>query len=187
MEYVEPIRKLEDIQEMKRVLREHSPRDLLLFVIGINTGMRVGDLLSLRVGDVRDEQGIKEFIVIEDAKDGEHQTYYVNPGVRSELADYFEQNTCEESDYLFRSKKNEAPITRQQAYRIIRDAAADAGVTGSFGTHTVRKTFGYHAYRKGVAISILAKILHHQSIAETLRYIGVDREEQSLVRVDVNL
>ena len=95
--------------------------------------------------------------------------------------------TLEESDYLFKSRKNNNPITRQQAYRIINQAAREVGIEGNIGTHTLRKTFGYHAYRKGIAISILTKLFHHQSSAETLRYIGIDKNENYPIKVDVNL
>lgn len=188
MEYVEPIKRIEDINAIKQILRNNSQRDLLFFVFGINTGIRISDLLSLTVGDVWDGKKAKEFLYIkEDAHSEEIKAFYINKSVRTELKKYLSLLDFEESDYLFKSKKNDSPITRQQAYRIINHAAKEAGIPGKIGTHTIRKTFGYHAYRKGIAISILGKIFNHQSSAETLRYLGIDKNEETLIKVDVNL
>ncbi|OCA81495.1 integrase [Bacillus sp. FJAT-27225] len=187
MEYVDPIREIDRINAIKEELRENSQRDVLLFVFGINTGIRVSDLLSLKVEDVWDGQSIKEFLYIQDDESEAPKAFYLNNSIRNELELYFKQYPFRESDYLFKSKKNELPITRQQAYRIINHAAKKVGVTGKIGTHTLRKTFGYHAYRKGIAISILMAVFNHHSPKETLKYIGIDSDDDHLIRVDVNL
>ncbi|WP_453991383.1 tyrosine-type recombinase/integrase [Bacillus nitroreducens] len=187
MEYVDPIKKVADIKAMKQLLRQHSQRDLLFFVFGINTGMRVSDLLTLKVEDVWDGKKIKEFVSLKGAQTDEATDFYINHSVKTELKKYLSQVELEENDYLFKSKKNNKPITRQQAYRIINQAAKEVGIPGKVGTHTLRKTFGYHAYRKGIAVSILSKIYHHQSSAETLHYIGIDKNEKYTIKVDVNL
>lgn len=187
MEFVEPIKRLADIKEMKRILKRQSQRDLLFFVLGINTGLRVSDLLSLRVNDVWDGTGIRKFIHITDPCTGEVKAFYLNKSVERELKTYLSGNSFNQMDYLFKSKKDNHPITRQQAYRIVNKAAKEAGITGKIGTHTLRKTFGYHAYRKGIAISIIAKIFNHHSSSETLHYIGIDKNEDHPVKVDVNL
>nr|WP_309100550.1 tyrosine-type recombinase/integrase [Fredinandcohnia onubensis] len=187
MEFVEPIKKVADIKVMKEVLSQHSQRDLLFFVFGINTGMRVSELLSLKVSDIWDGKDIKEFVSIEGSSTDEVTDFYINLSVKTELRKYLNQVDLEESDYLFKSKKHDKPITRQQAYRIINHAAKEVGIPGKIGTHTLRKTFGYHAYRKGIAVSILSKIYRHQSSAETLHYIGIDKNEKYIIKVDVNL
>ncbi|NSL50962.1 site-specific integrase [Calidifontibacillus erzurumensis] len=188
MKYVEPIKNIADIKAMKRLLRQHSQRDLLFFVFGINTGMRVSDLLSLKVCDVWDGEDVKEFVYVKNGSVNDALTpFYINNSVKKELKKYLAQADLKKDDYLFISKKNEKPITRQQAYRIINSAAKEVGIPGNIGTHTLRKTFGYHAYRKGIAISILSRIFNHQSSSETLHYIGIDKNENYLVKVDVNL
>ncbi len=187
MEYVDPIRDIDKINAIKRNLQQKSPRDFLLFVIGINTGIRVSDLLSLKVGDVVENGQIKEFLYVTEGKEGVRKAFYINRNVRDALADYLKRGEFMEDDYLFKSKKDRLPITRQQAYRIINSAAKEVGITAKIGTHTLRKTFGYHAYKKGIAISILMEIFHHHSPAETMRYLGIDKNEKQLVKVDVNL
>ncbi|WP_400244375.1 tyrosine-type recombinase/integrase [Niallia sp. JL1B1071] len=185
MEYVDPIKEIESINAIKEVLRKQSQRDLLLFVLGINTGIRVSDLLALKVRDVKDESGMKEFLYLHD--DDEVKAYYLNGKVHTELEKYMEEREFEEDEFLFKSQKNNQPITRQQAYRIINKAAKLVGIPGKIGTHTLRKTFGYHAYRKGIAISLLMNVYNHTSRSETLKYIGIKKQEKRLVKVDVNL
>ncbi|MCM3704410.1 MULTISPECIES: tyrosine-type recombinase/integrase [Cytobacillus] len=194
MEYVDPIKDIKSINKIKEILKRQSQRDLLLFVLGINTGIRVSDLLSLKISDVSDGKEIKEFIYIDDLtidavskNNNQQKAYFLNNSVKKELRKYFSQHDFTECDFLFKSKKNNQPITRQQAYRIINSAAKEAGIEGKIGTHTLRKTFGYHAYRKGIAISIIMSIYNHHSSAETLRYLGIERGQKQLIKVDVNL
>lgn len=187
MEYVDPIKDIEQINAIKIILQKHSQRDLLLFVLGINTGVKISDLLFLKVEDVWDGTKMKEFLYIRDEKSEEEKAFYLNSRVEMVLKTYLAHSSFKCNDFLFKSKKNDQPITRQQAYRIINHAAKEAGVPGKIGTHTLRKTFGYHALHKGIAISILMSIYHHHSPAETLRYLGVDKYEKYLIKVDVNL
>lgn len=187
MEFVEPIKKLDDIKAIKKILKQHSQRDLLFFVLGINTGLRISDLLSLRVNDVWDGAKVRNFLCITDNHTDEKKAFYLNKSVERELKTYLSIVDSDQQDYLFKSKKNDLPFTRQQAYRIVNQAAKDAGMTVKIGTHTLRKTFGYHAYRKGIAISFIAKIFNHHSSSETLHYIGIDKHEKHVVKVDVNL
>ncbi|WP_421382365.1 tyrosine-type recombinase/integrase [Bacillus salacetis] len=183
MEFVEPIKDIRDIYEMKQSLYQHSKRDYLFFVFGINTGLRISDLLRLRVKDIRVDGAVKEFY----RPSNMNHSFYLNKMVRYAAADYLAHCQLSEADYLFKSKKNDQPITRQQAYRIINKAAQEAGIKGKIGTHTLRKTFGYHAYKKGIALSILQKIFNHSTSSETLNYIGIDKHSEGLIKVDVNL
>lgn len=187
MQFVDPLRDIQSIHAMKEYLRQQSQRDLLLFVFGINTGIKISQLLSLKVCDVWDGEKIKEFLYLNEVESGEEQAIYLNSKVQAEIKNYLALHDLKPDDYLFKSKKNHLPITRQQAYRIINKAAKAVGVKGKIGTNTLRKTFGYHAYRKGIAISILMKIYNHRSPSETLKYIGIDKNEKHNVRVDVNL
>ncbi|KMK94759.1 site-specific integrase [Rossellomorea marisflavi] len=187
MEYVDPIRDIENINAIKDILRTQSQRDLLLFVFGINTGIRISDLLSLKIADVWEEGKGKEFLCLKDSKSEEEGAFYLNGKIQEELQAYLSPLDYSPDDFLFKSKKHAQAITRQQAYRIINKAAKEVGIPGKIGTHTLRKTFGYHAYRKGIAISILMKTFHHHSSSETLRYIGIHQDELRLVKVDVNL
>lgn len=84
-------------------------------------------------------------------------------------------------------KGENQPITRIQAYRIINDACAIAKIKGAIGTHTLRKTFGYWAYKQGIDITLLMKIFNHSAPSITLRYIGITQEDINNVYVNLNL
>lgn len=187
MEYVVPIKDIRKINEMKNILKKSSKRDYCLFVLGINTGIKAQDLLTLKVKDVWENENPKEFLTIKNKKSGALVAHYLNVRVHEALHLYLDNGNLLPEDFLFRSSRDTQPITRQQAYRIINHAAREVGLDGNIGTHTLRKTFGYHAYRKGVAISILMSLFHHHSRSETLKYIGITEEEKNLIKVDVNL
>ncbi|MCM3570550.1 tyrosine-type recombinase/integrase [Neobacillus mesonae] len=187
MECVSPIKEISQINAIKEKLQRQSLRDYLLFVFGINTGIRVHDLLSLKVSDIWDGEEVREFLTLSAEKDDSPKVHYLNQQVKNALEQYLAGGVFHGEDFLFKSKKNNLPITRQQAYRIINGAAKEVGITEKIGMHTLRKTFGYHAYRKGIAISILMDIYNHHTHAETLRYIGIDKDEEPYIKVDVNL
>ncbi|WP_416148355.1 tyrosine-type recombinase/integrase [Salipaludibacillus sp. HK11] len=180
MEYVHPIKDLEKLRMMKSIIKMKSSRDNLLFVLGINTGLRISEILPLKFQHLLDEQGQSlSFLHINNVD------IYLNDQVKQAISEHILSTSYTYDQYLFKSKKGLNPITRQQAYRMIHDAARKAGVYEQIGTHTLRKTFGYHAYLKGIAISLIQKRLHHTSPAETLKYIGIDHNQRQ--RLDVNL
>ena len=184
MEYVEAIKKVDDIQAIKHYLKQHSLRDYLLFVMGINTGLRISELLNLKWEDVleNEKNDIKEFLEVTSLP-----PVFINRQVQNSISEYLNQYSPNMDQYIFQSKKMVAPITRQQAYRIINRAAKEVGIPYKIGTHTLRKTFGYHAFQKGIAISLLQKIFNHASSSETLRYLGVKKCKNTPVKIDVNL
>lgn len=185
MEYVDAIRDLKKIKEMKLLLKEKSPRDYLLFVLGINTGLKISEILSLKISDLLDEKKrMKSFLELNII--GEGTPIYINSKVKKALQVYLSVKSYQHSDYLFTSTKTNQPITRQQAYRIINHAAKTVGIEGKIGTHSMRKTFGYHAYKKGVAVSLLQNLFGHSTPTETLKYLGV-KNEKIQTEIDVNL
>ncbi|WP_019241554.1 MULTISPECIES: tyrosine-type recombinase/integrase [Bacillus] len=187
MEYVEALRDIKDINAMKKTLKKHSERDYVLFVLGINTGLKLTEMLPLQIKDFLNEKGeFKTFLHL-DFKEGINKEVYLNKQVRIAFQHFVKEKQLESEDYLFASNKTRLPISRQQAYRIIHDAAVQVGLKGKFGTNSMRKTFGFHAYKRGVAISLLQKYFHHSSRAETLKYIGISKDEILKTEIDVNL
>ncbi|AST90381.1 site-specific integrase [Sutcliffiella cohnii] len=183
MKYVEAIKKIEDIQAIKQFLKDQSLRDYLLFVMGINTGLRISELLCLRWEDVLDNDGdVKEFLQLPNLP-----PIYLNQQVQISISEYLNNELPNQDHFIFQSKKLSGPISRQQAYRIINSAAKEVGIPDKIGTHTLRKTYGYHAFNKGIAISLLQKIFNHTSSSETLRYLGITKCKDSPVKIDVNL
>jgi integrase len=166
---VQPIRSLEKIQEIKNRLAANGSRDVLLFSVGINTGLRISDLLSLRVGDVR---GKREY-VLKEKKTGKTKRIMLH-AVAKDIEDYTTRKS--DREYLFASRKGAGPISRVQAYRILNEAAKDCGLD-EIGTHTLRKTFGYHFYKANQNVVMLQQLFNHSSLSITLRYIGITQDE----------
>jgi integrase len=168
MEKVEPIRKQENIQKIKKILKQNNYRDYLLFTIGINTGFRVSDILSLQVEDVKGKTHIK----ITERKTGKKKKALINDRLRENIDDYIFQK--EESEYLFSGREG-GKITRSRAYQILRSAAEQIGLS-NIGTHSLRKTFGYHHYKRHKDIALLQTLFNHSSPSITLRYIGINQD-----------
>ena len=170
MNSVNPIRDQEKIEQMKKILREQSFRNYFLFVSGINIGIRVGDLLRLRVEDVRE----RSHIVIREQKTGKEKKFKINDNLQREIDCYVRGR--DDDEFLFLSRQGgKRPLTRVSAWRILNSAAREVGLEG-IGTHTMRKTFGFHYYRMSKDIAMLQKIFNHSSPSVTLRYIGITQD-----------
>ena len=170
MNYVEPIRDKDDIQAMKDYLREWSERNYMLFLLGINSGLRISDIINLRVKDV---QGW--YIKTKELKTGKPLKRKMTPVLKKELREYVKGKPLHH--YLFQSRngKNQH-ISRCTAYLIIKIAADECGID-NVGTHTMRKTFGYHYYKKYKNVADLMSLFNHSSPAVTLIYICVRQDE----------
>lgn len=173
-ENVQPLRSAEEIQQFRQALQmsRTAERDLLLFDMGINTGLRISDLLPLKVGDVRG----KTSVAIREKKTGKKRTVFLHM-IMPEIAEYVEGK--EEVAYLFASQRTGQPISTTQAYRILQKAADLLG-REDIGTHTLRKTFGYHYYQQTKDIATFMVIFNHASQNVTKRYIGIEEEEMAM-------
>ncbi|MBM7694522.1 site-specific recombinase XerD [Peribacillus deserti] len=188
MDFVEPFKDVQQIDEIKKDLKQHSERDFLLFVMGINTGMKISDMLVIKAGDVVcGKNKIKTFYEIPCEESVRQKEIYFNSKVRSALEHYLNNSGLSPNDYIYASLKTKNPISRQQAHRIIHDAIDRLGIKGKFGASSMRKTFGYHAYKKGVSISIIQEHYHHATPSETYKYLGITKEEPARSIIDVNL
>ena len=172
---VDPIRSEKDIKKIKRLLKDR-PRDLLLFTMGINNGLRISDILKLKVGDVR-YVATGETIKIKEKKTGKNNVLMVNKSVHKILAEYLEEVKPEDEDYLFRSRNGDnRPLTRETVHKMIKEWTRS--LKGNYGTHTLRKTFGYIQRTKyAVSFEVLCKRFGHSSPSITMRYLGIDDKE----------
>lgn len=182
MEYVEPIRSKQQIDAIKHYLKSRSLRDHLLFVLGINSGLRISDLLSLSINDVKEA----ERIILREKKTGKAKDFPVSGTCKKALQEYL-ANINTDCGWLFQSQKGNRPITRIQAYRILNKAARAIGIKEAIGTHTLRKTFGYWAYKNGVDITRIQKLLNHSAPETTLSYIGITKDELDSIYIKLNL
>lgn len=176
-----PIRDKEIIEKMKIELMKSSYRDYLMFLFGLNTGLRISDIIQLKVEDVKD----RNHIMIKEDKTEKTKTFIMNSSLKAEINKYIQG--MEEGEYLFQSRKGQNQhITRIQAYRTLKKVADKMGIK-NFGTHTMRKSFGYHHYKKFKDVGILQKIFNHSAPSITLKYIGITQEEIDNTMMDFEL
>jgi integrase len=208
-----PIRDVKKIIAMRKILRangKNGPRDEALFVMGINTALRISDLLALRVADVTDSRGKPAAAVeLKEKKTGKTKIFPLNRVVLDVLSEYMKflkerkgfdlnsplfpsrqgkENVSDASDESGVSGKSGSPgsICRWRARQILAEAGEAVGLE-RIGTHSLRKTFGYHVYQKTGNLGLVQKLLNHSSSADTLRYIGIDREQMDNTYLELNL
>jgi integrase len=190
MEFVQPIRDPKQISNIAKILRASSERNHLLFILGINTGFRISDLLKFRLGDLLNDKGkVREYLDTRERKTGKYRHVKLSKVVQKAIEDYLATVSDKSPDrYVFASREGDnVPIDRSQAYRIINEAARAVGITDKIGTHTLRKTFGYHAYKAGNDLTLIQALLNHASPDITLRYIGITQEDMDDVVFNLNL
>lgn len=178
---VQPIRSKEQIQDMKDSLKRWcSERDYILFLIGINAGLRIGDLLKLKVSDLKG----KKRVVIKEGKTSKKREHTFTNNVYKEIQAYIE---TVDSEWLFPSRKGDKSISTTQAYRQLVKAGDMVDMPEGIGTHTMRKTFGYWYYKRTKNIYTLQAILNHSDISITKRYIGITQDEINNTLIDFEL
>ncbi|CVK21653.1 site-specific integrase [Sporomusa sphaeroides] len=191
MEFVQPIRDKRKIDNMKKILLSTNIRDYCLFTLGINSGLRISDLLFLKISDVLNNTGkIRERITIRERKTNKTKNFPIADIAQKAILEYLKTRTYQIDEPLFISRKKNKGIRalqRDQAYKIINNAARAVGIREKIGTHTLRKTFGYHAFKKGITIEVIQKLFNHSASSITLRYIGITQDDLDQVYLDLNL
>lgn len=157
-----------------------NQRDYILFFLGINVGLRISDLLQLKVKDINTGK-----IKIRERKTKKNKIILIPRDVNKALDLYI--LNMEDEDYLFSSRKGiNKPIRRETAYKILKKLQYKFKL-GSVGTHTLRKTFGYHFYKQFNDVVALQKIFNHRDQKETLIYIGIQQDELDKMMSKFNL
>ena len=170
----QPIRNRKELQKFStyyQTVKPH-PRNYALIILGLNTALRISDLLQLQWFDVYDfyTQRFREHLLILEQKTGKQN--------------YIPQ----ESDYLFcKNTDRQHPINRSQAYRIVKEAAAQTTNSRMVSCHSMRKTFGYHAWKQGAQPALLMGLFNHSSYDVTKRYLGIEQDEKDSVYLKIDL
>ena len=188
---VEPIRDKKKIDAIKKyLLGAGKIRDYALFVVGINTGLRIADLLILKWEDVLNEKKrFKDAIYIREQKTGKEKRFPINENAQEALRRLFkaldiQEYTCP----IFSSRNgNMKAISRSQAWRNINAVCKAVGVSENVGTHTFRKTWGYWAWKSGVPLPIIMEVLNHSNITVTKRYLGITQNEINRAYMELKL
>ncbi|MBO0537923.1 site-specific integrase [Clostridium botulinum] len=176
MNFVEPIRNTEKVRDIQEYLKRTNERDYILFITGVYTGLRISDILRLKVKDVKS----KRFIYIREKKTSKQNIIEINKFLEKEYKWYCADKELDE--YLIKSREgvNKA-LSRVRAYEIIKDVGISFGVE-NLGTHTLRKTFGYHYYKQSKDVATLMKMFNHSDPSITLKYIGIIQDQMNKAR-----
>lgn len=171
MNYVEPIRDPDKVKEISIYLKQTNKRNYIMFMIGIYSGLRISDILQLKVKDIKN----KDTISIREKKTKKQKIFTINPILKKEIKIYCADKDLNEYIVKSREGKNK-PITREMAYKILSDIGELFNLP-NLGTHTLRKTFGYHHYMQYKDVVLLQNIFNHSSPSITLHYIGIEQEK----------
>ena len=178
MSATQPVRNKHQVRELAEFyLKRGDTRNHLLIVMGVHTALRVSDLLRIIWDDVYDfERGkFRDSITIVEKKTGKSKIITLNSAIKSALA--ICGKMIKQGEFIIKSRKGGA-ISRIQAYRIIRAAAEALNIQHRVSCHSLRKTFGYHAWKSGVSPVVIMEIYNHSSFAVTRRYLGVTQDDK---------
>lgn len=187
---VEPIRDKKKLNDMKIYLKGKSLRDYTLFVVGINVALRISDLLALTWADLlSDNKRTFKSINLREGKTKKKRKIELNKASQKALSELLETlDDCELNDYIFKSRESSnKPITRQQALNILKDGANAVGIEDNVGTHTLRKTWGYHAWKQGFSPALIMETLNHSNLNMTKRYLGIRQDDINALYEGLNL
>ena len=187
MSTTQPIRNRTELKRFTEYYKKNDPnlRNNALICVGLNSALRISDELSLKWKDIYNfnTHELKEHLTIIETKTGKERSIYINYAMRRALLILFNKTKPSADEYVFSSAKNpEVPLSRVHAYRIIKKAA-EATLTdpSHISCHSLRKTFGYHAYKQGVNLALITEIFNHSSYVITKHYIGIDQDELDMV------
>lgn len=196
MNSAQPIKKMKDLKKFKDYYRKIKPnsRNELLIIFGLNTALRISDILSLDWNSVYsfDKKAFRNHIIIIERKTGKVSQIYLNSCVLNSLRDYKEyleqkKQTITPDTFIFNHSNKNIPITRTQAFRIIKEAADYCEISGVISCHSLRKTFGYHAWKQGVPPALLVTVFNHSSFDITKRYLGIEQDDKDKIFKNIKL
>jgi integrase len=183
MATTEPIRNKHQVRELANYyLRLGQLRNYVLIVMGVHTALRISDLLRLTWSDVYDFERtcVRKTITITEKKTGKSKVIALNKNAVKALTLYAKQ-AAKPGVFLILNPRTRKAISRIQAYRLIRAAAEALQLEQRVSCHSLRKTFGYHAWKSGVSPAVIMEIYNHSSLAVTRRYLGITQDDKNEV------
>ncbi len=199
---VEPIRDGHTLIAVKKILKQMSLREWALFAFGVNAALRISDLLGLRVGDVTSSDGsIRDELDTTVAKTGRHLKVHLPPNAQDALREYLEHGhpfpkkldapLFPAAPSAVRHKTADTPtrkaVSRQWVNKVLKEAVERVEPDLNVGTHTMRKTWGYHAHQRHIPLGTIMDKLGHRSPSVTLRYLGINDDEVKRATLELNL
>lgn len=192
MSVTQPIKEIGQIQQLKDYFLERKElRNYALIVLGLNTSLRISDMLSLCWKDIYNfkSEEYRKHIVITEQKTGKNSIIAINHAVIKALELYRNDlQSLNPEQYIFKSRNGyNLPITRNRAFNIIKNAVQEIGLEDNISCHSLRKTFGYQAWKSGVSPVLLMSIYNHSSFEITKRYLGISQDEKDNVFLNIIL
>ncbi|MCD8038780.1 MAG: tyrosine-type recombinase/integrase [Lachnospiraceae bacterium] len=195
MSTTQPIRNRELLKKFKDFYRitEPNPRNYTIIIIGLNTALRINDILNLSYDTVYCKGRVREHIFVREKKTGKENRILLNNEVRMALTQY--HKVLKKTDmhqkgnpFIFPSpRKENQPLSRYQAYRMICAAAQALGLGEHISCHSLRKTFGYHAWKQGNDPTVIMVIFNHSSFSITKRYLCIEQDDKDAVFRNIDL
>lgn len=188
MKTTKPIKSIKDVESFKQYyLKRGEYRNYLLVSVCLNSALRISDVLALKWENVYNSKAraFKTHISLTEKKTGKRAEILINTAMLNAFGLYLgNSGMVEKRGFIFKSN-NGGHITRMQAYRIIHAGGESIGL--DISCHSLRKTFGYHAWKKGVPPVMLMKIYNHSTFSVTKRYLGIEQEDKDAVYESVSL
>jgi integrase len=170
---VEPIRDRKAITRIKKLLEE-TPRDYCLFTLGINTAFRANELLSIRAGQVKYLHP-GEVLALKQSKTKKYRQVIINRTAHEALHRLLEARQFDDDDYLFTGQRG--LLTVPTVSTMVKTWCSNVGLRGNYGSHTLRKTWGYWQRMRGAAIPLLMEAFGHATQQQTLSYLCIQAQE----------
>ena len=188
----QPIREKEQLTKFMEYYQTVCPsrRNYALLIFGVYSALRISDILALRWTDIYDfqEKIYRDHLFISEKKTGKSNVVALNRHIKEVLEDYRQERNPVPGDYIFtKSTDYSSPLSRSQAFRIVKRAAEEALHEEHISCHSLRKTFGYHAWKQGTPPALLMDIYNHSSYRITKKYLGIEQDERDSIFLSMDI
>lgn len=181
---VDPIKNLKDIQAIKKILKD-KPRDYCLFTLGINTNLRASDLLSITYDQVAGVS-VGHDLVLKEKKTGKARRITLNKASVEAIEQLLNSTEYAPGDFLFKGQRGVLIVP--SVNRLVKSWCNAINLKGNFGSHTLRKTFGYHQrVQLNTSIPELMVMFNHSTQRQTLEYPCIQADEIKDAYLKLNL
>ena len=172
----EPVRDVYAIQTITQLLSDNS-RNQLLWIMGVNNGLRASDLVRIKVAQVEDLK-VGDHIKVIESKTGKENVLVLNKMTHKALARYLNEVDPDRDSYLFSSRKGNGHISSQTVGKMVKAWCQAINLKGMYGAHTLRKTWGYHQrVTYGVGFELICTRYNHSNPSVTMRYLGIESKD----------
>jgi integrase len=183
---VEPFREIKDyVRVLHAMKHEQLVREILLIQVMFNTNLRISDALLLRWDDVLEGdkklKTIRREFTVSELKTAKKKWIPVTDQLNKSLLNVYYKYRPRGSDFIFRSRspriqRRNQPWRQEHIYKLIKRFTRELKIRGNFGTHSMRKTWGYHAYMNGTDIYEIMRVMNHNDVRTTEIYCGIDAD-----------